>query len=86
MVKQGDPGAHDGGQDFLPRNGILAIGDSGCRTAVGGEQWHARFQAALRLHGMTWTEVAEEEWFKFGAGEPEKSTRLECMVSAPISG
>lgn len=75
MVKQGDPGAHDGGQDFLPRNGILAIGDSGCRTAVGGEQWHARFQAALRLHGMTWTEVAEEEWFKFGAGEPEKSNR-----------
>lgn len=35
----------------------------------------ARFQAALRLHGMTWTEVAEEEWFKFGAGEPEKSNR-----------
>lgn len=24
---------------------------------------------------MTWTEVAEEEWFKFGAGEPEKSNR-----------
>lgn len=34
MAKQGDPGAHDGGQDFLPRNGILAIGDSGCRTAI----------------------------------------------------
>ena len=74
MVKE-DSGAHDGGQDFLPKNSILAIGDSGCRTAVGGEQWHVRFQTALRQLGMSWTEVAEEEWFKFGAGEPEKSVK-----------
>lgn len=31
-------------QDYLPKGGILAIADSGCRTAVGGEEWHARFQ------------------------------------------
>ena len=62
-------------QDFLPQNGILAIGDSGCKTAVGGCQWHKRFQAALRERGYSWEEVAECETFKFGAGEPIRSTR-----------
>ena len=62
-------------QEFLPKAGLLAIADSGCRTAVGGAQWHARFQDALKQCGMKWLEVSESEWFKFGAGEPVKSTR-----------
>lgn len=62
-------------QEYLPKNGLLAIADSGCRTAVGGLEWHARFQDALRQRGMTWIEIPGSEWFKFGAGEPVKSSR-----------
>lgn len=61
-------------QEYLPKNGLLAIADSGCRTAVGGLEWHARFQDALRQRGMTWMEIPASEWFKFGAGEPVKSS------------
>lgn len=60
-------------QAFLPRNGLLAIADSGCRTAVGGCEWHSRFQEGLRMKNMSWTEIEEVEWFKFGAGEPVQS-------------
>lgn len=64
-----------GEQDYLPKNGILAIADSGCRTAVGGEEWHHRFQQALTIIGLSWEEVPETEWFKFGAGEAVQSTK-----------
>ena len=69
--------AHElyGAQEFLPQHGILAIGDSGCKTAVGGVEWHGRFQEGLKSKGMTWTTVTEAETFKFGAGAPIKSTR-----------
>lgn len=62
-------------QDYLPKGGILAIADSGCRTAVGGEEWHARFQQHLKLHGLDWEEIQESEWFKFGAGEAIQSSK-----------
>ncbi len=70
------PMAHEvyGAQEFLPQHGILAIGDSGCKTAVGGVEWHGRFQEGLKSKGMTWTTVTEAETFKFGAGAPIKST------------
>ena len=35
------------GQEYLPRGGTLGIGDSGCKTAVGGVQWHERFTSTL---------------------------------------
>ena len=54
----------------LDPSSLMAIGDSGCRTAVGGEQWHERFQQALRDRGLTWHSVPESEIFKFGAGDP----------------
>ena len=65
----------DGNQEFLPKCSILAIADSGCKTAVGGEQWHRRFQQALMERGLTWTTVEEKEVFKFGAGEPCRSAQ-----------
>ena len=61
------------GQEYLPRGGTLAIGDSGCKTAVGGVQWHERFQMALKNRGMSWQTVQESEVFKFGAGDPVRS-------------
>ena len=62
-------------QAFLPKSGLLAIADSGCRAAVGGCEWHARFQEGLRMKNLSWTEVEEVEWYKFGAGEPVQSQK-----------
>ena len=59
-------------QGLLPQE-LLAIGDSGCKTAVGGLHWHQRFQHELQRRGLTWTTVQEAELFKFGAGEPIQS-------------
>ena len=61
-------------ESLLPMS-LLAIGDSGCKTAVGGSQWHDRFQAELRRLGLQWHTVQEREVFKFGAGDPIVSTR-----------
>ena len=60
--------------DYLPKT-VLAIADSGCRTSVGGIHWHSRFQQELIKLGLEWEVIAEEEYFKFGAGAPEKSVR-----------
>ena len=62
-----------GQQEYLPRSGTLAIGDSGCKTAVGGIQWHERFQQALKEKGLGWRTIKEAEVFKFGAGDPVRS-------------
>lgn len=48
-----------------------AIMDSGCRTAVAGENWHQEFQRLLTQKGLSWYEEEEEERFQFGAGGPE---------------
>ena len=72
-------------QEFLPQHGILAIGDSGCKTAVGGVEWHGRFQEALRQKGMKWSTVKEAETFKFGAGAPIKSTHA-CIYPVGLHG
>ncbi|CAJ1379139.1 unnamed protein product [Effrenium voratum] len=61
--------------DYLPKT-VLAIADSGCRTSVGGIHWHSRFQQELIKLGLEWEVIAEEEYFKFGAGAPEKSGML----------
>ena len=60
-------------QEYLPQSGTLAIGDSGCKTAVGGVQWHERFQRALKEKGLSWKTIKESEVFKFGAGDPVRS-------------
>ena len=62
-------------QDYLPKGGVLAIADSGCRTAVGGRDWHERFQQRLKMMGISWEELEESEWFKFGAGDAMQSTK-----------
>ena len=72
-------------QEFLPQRGILAIGDSGCKTAVGGVEWHGRFQEALKQKGMRWSTVKEAETFKFGAGAPIKSTHA-CIYPVGLHG
>ena len=48
--------------------------DTGCRTAVAGEEWHKAFQAALAEKGLSWDCVSHEEVFRFGAGKPVLST------------
>ena len=62
-------------QDYLPKSGVLAIADSGCKTSVGGSDWHQRFQRALKQRSLSWMTLEESEVFKFGAGEPITSRR-----------
>ena len=63
----------------------LAIADSGCRNSVGGEAWHQHFQQALREHGIPWSEVAEKEVYKFGAGAPIVS-KTACLYPVLVHG
>ena len=48
--------------------------DTGCRTAVAGEEWHHRFQQMLDAKGLRYETVEHEEIFRFGAGKPVLST------------
>ena len=48
--------------------------DTGCRTAVAGEEWHKAFQATLAEKGLSWDCMSHEEVFRFGAGKPVLST------------
>ena len=48
--------------------------DTGCRTAVAGEEWHKAFQATLAEKGLSWDRMSHEEVFRFGAGKPVLST------------
>ena len=48
----------------------LAIADSGCRNAVGGEWWHADYQRALTRLQIPFEEVHGQEIYRFGAGDP----------------
>lgn len=48
--------------------------DTGCRTAVAGEAWHAQFQQELQKRGLEFDTVEHEEVFRFGAGKPVLST------------
>eukprot|EP00972_Heterocapsa_arctica_P102244 15065145-Heterocapsa_arctica.AAC.1 len=45
-----------------------ALGDSGCRSPVGGSEWHAMLQESMLAHGRVPREVNQKELFKFGAG------------------
>ena len=45
-----------------------ALADSGCRVAVGGEEWHSRLQGVMAALGIEFFEVEEDERFKFGSG------------------
>ena len=51
------------------------IVDTGCRTAVAGGLWHEQHQQKLKQLGLTWETVSQDELFKFGAGDPVRSTR-----------
>ena len=62
-------------QVFMTMTPGYAIVDSGCRTAVAGQDWHESFQQELRRRGMTWKTIEEHESFKFGSGKPETSVR-----------
>ena len=65
-------GIYPGGLSCPPTQ---LIADSGCKAAVAGEQWHKAYQALLTAHGATWTWQQEEEYYKFGAGPVERSTK-----------
>ena len=45
-----------------------AISDSGCQAPVGGAEWHKKLQTEMRLLGIPYFEVPEQELFQFGAG------------------
>ncbi len=49
--------------------------ETGWRTAVGGLQWHMKFQRELAQKGLKWMEVPHQEVFRFGAGAPVMSNR-----------
>ena len=62
-----------------PPNRLIA--DGGCRTAVGGEDWHRAYQQLLKSLGKQWTSSPEHEFFRFGAGPiVESRTRYHYPV------
>ncbi len=50
-----------------------ALGESGSRAAVGDQEFHREFQAALRRLGRRWVRCGTKELFEFGGGEPQES-------------
>ena len=50
---------------------------------VGGRLWHAAFQEVLKKQKIPWSEVAEHEVYRFGAGAPVVS-QLACIYPVLI--
>ena len=53
-----------------------ALGDSGCRTSVGGAAWHQQLRAEVERRGYRVRSALYKEYFKFGAGPVVASERL----------
>ena len=58
--------------------------DTGCRTAVAGEEWHHRFQQMLDAKGLRYETVEHEEIFRFGAEACAKHGG--CGVPSAVRG
>ena len=52
--------------------------DTGCRSAVGGTEWHRQFQRELTSRGIPYHSEPQSEFFQFGPGEPILSQRRWC--------
>ena len=59
--------------------------DTGCKTSVGGSEWHQALQAELDALGVAYASEDQLEYFKFGDGTTVPSTRS-WTYSLAVSG
>ena len=59
--------------------------DTGCKRAVRGSEWHRDLQAQKDACEEPYYYVPQEEYFKFGPGEPLLSSRA-WKYTAGING
>ena len=52
-----------------------ALGNSGCKSSVGGSEWHEQLRQEVHARGYEVKELKECEYFRFGAGPVVKSVR-----------